>query len=400
MAATDKDTTNTRTPTQFASISPGSASASASANASAILLAALVLPGVVQADTAPDSASLSIKYLHYQDSQPNLDRIKVTSPSLDLLLPIAGEWSLRAGLVSDAISGASPRYHTAVSGASRFDEKRRAVDVAVTRYFSRASVSVAAGRSGENDYVSKFASVQATVSSDDNNTTWLMGSGVANDRITPVNFAVDNESKHTVDLMAGVTQVLTPRDLVQLVLTHVRGRGYFSMPYKYVDTRPREHDQDAVQVRWNHHIEKYGASSRLSYRYYSDDYGIRAHTLFEEVVHPLHDGWTLTPSLRLHTQSQASFYFDPVYDKRFGAPYPPNYKFGSDAPITADQRLSAFGAVTWGLKLEKEIGKGTTLDLKWEQYKQRGAWRQFGSGSPGLQDFSARSIMLGMTTHW
>jgi hypothetical protein len=369
-------------------------------NAGAILLAALALPGVAQAENAPESASLSVKYLHYSDSQPNLDRIKVTSPSLDLLLPIAGEWALRVGLVSDTISGASPRYHSAVSGASRFDEKRTGADVAVTRYFSRASVSVAAGRSGENDYVSRFASVQASFSSDDNNTTWLLGTGVANDRINPVNLAVTDESKRTVDVMAGVTQVLSARDLVQLVLTHVRGRGYFSNPYKYVDVRPREHDQSTVQLRWNHHIEKIGVSSRMSYRYYTDDYGVHAHTLLEEVVHPLHGGWTLTPSLRLYTQSQASFYFDPVYDKRFGAPFPLNYVFGSTANISADQRLSAYGAMTLGLKVEKEISKDTTLDLKWEQYKQRGAWRQFGNGSPGLQDFSARSIQLGLTTHW
>ncbi len=369
-------------------------------NASAILLAALALPGVTQAENAPESASLSVKYLHYQDSQPDFDRIKVASPSLDLLLPVAGEWSLRLGLVSDTISGASPRYHSSVSGASRFDDKRRAADLAVTRYFPRASVTVAAGRSGEDDYVSKFASVQASFSSDDNNTTWLVGTGVANDRINPVNFAVENESKRTVDIMAGVTQVLTARDLVQLVLTHVRGSGYFTMPYKYVDIRPREHDQSTLQLRWNHHIEKYGASSRLGYRYYTDDYDIRSHTLSEELVHPLAGGWTLTPSLRLHTQSKARFYFDPVYDARFGAPFPPNYKFGSRDPITADQRLSAFGAVTLGLKVEKEIARNTTLDLKWEQYKQRGSWRQFGSGSPGLQDFSSRSIQLGMTTHW
>ncbi len=369
-------------------------------NAGAILLAALALPGVVaHAENAPESASLSIRYLNYRDSQPNLDRIKVRSPSVDLLLPIAGEWALHASIVSDTISGASPRYHTSVSGASRFDEKRTGVDVALTRYFSRASVSVAAGRSGENDYVSRFASVQATMSSDDNNITWLFGTGVANDRINPVNFAVSDESKRTVDLMVGVTQVLTPRDLVQVVLTHVQGRGYFSNPYKYVDIRPREHDQSTLQLRWNHHIEKYGASSRMSYRYYTDDYGVHAHTLLEEIVHPLHDGWTVTPSLRLYTQSQASFYFDPVYDKRFGAPFPVGYKFGTD-PITADQRLSAYGAVTFGLKVEKEISKDTTIDVKWEQYKQRGAWRQFGSGSPGLQDFSARSIQLGLTTHW
>ncbi len=363
-------------------------------------MAALALPGVVQADNPPENASLSVKYLDYKDSQPKLERVGVRSPSLELLLPLAGAWSLRAGLVSDAISGASPRYHTAISGASHFDEKRTGADLAVTRYFSRASVSLAAGYSGEHDYVSRAVSTQASLSSEDNNRTWLAGIGVANDRINPVNLAVENEHKRTLDMMLGLNQVLTPTDLAQLVLTHVRGRGYFSNPYKFVDTRPREHDQDTLLLRWNHHVGASGGSSRLSYRCYRDNYAVHAHTVQAEYEQPLANGWTLTPSLRLYTQSKASFYVDPVYDKRFGAPFPPGFSFSDPRPISEDQRLSAYGAVTWGLKLEKQIARDVTLDRKYERYEQRSGWRQFGAGSPGLENFQARSIEFGASFKW
>ena len=368
--------------------------------AGAILLAALALPGVALADLPPEQASISLKYLDYKDSQPNLDRVSVRSPSLDVLVPLAGVWSLRAGLVSDVISGASPRYHTAVSGASHFHEKRTGADLGVTRYFERATLGVSAGVSTEHDYFSRFVAVNGSVSSDDNNTTWLGGVGVANDRINPVNLAVENEGKHTTDLMVGVNQVLTPVDLVQAVLTHVRGRGYFSNPYKLIDTRPREHDQDSLLLRWNHHFSGAGASLRTSYRYYTDSYDVHAHTLLGEYEQPLAGGWALTPSLRLYTQSAASFYVDPVYDKRFGAPIPPNYSFTDGHSVTEDARLSAYGAVTLGFKLARQIGKDCTLDLKYEAYEQRASWRQFGKGSPGLQNFSARSIQVGITTRW
>ena len=368
--------------------------------AGAILLAALALPGVALADLPPEQASISVKYLDYKDSQPTLDRVSVRSPSLDLLVPIAGVWSLRAGLVSDVISGASPRYHTAVSGASHFHEKRTGADLGVTRYFERATLGVAAGVSTEHDYFSRFVSVNGSVSSADNNTTWLGGVGATSDRINPVNLAVENESKHTTDLMVGVNQVLTPTDIMQAVLTHVRGRGYFSNPYKLIDTRPREHDQDSLLLRWNHHFAGAGASLRTSYRYYSDSYDVHAHTLAGEVEQPLGASWALTPSLRLYTQSAASFYVDPVYDKRFGPPIPPNFNFTDGHSVTEDTRLSAFGAVTLGLKLARQIGKDCTLDLKYEAYEQRSAWRQFGKGSPGLQNFSARSIQVGITRRW
>jgi hypothetical protein len=368
--------------------------------AGAILLAALALPGVALADQPPEQASISLKYLDYKDSQPNLDRVSVHSPALDLMVPIAGVWSLRAGLVSDVISGASPRYHTAVSGASHFHEKRSGADAGVTRYFERATLGVSAGVSTEHDYFSRFVAVNGSVSSDDNNTTWLGGVGATNDRINPVNLIVRDETKHTVDVMLGVNRVLTPTDIVQAVLTHVRGRGYFSNPYKLIDTRPREHDQDSLLLRWNHHFGGADASLRTSYRYTTDSYDVHAHTLSGEYEQPLAGGWAVTPSLRLYTQSAASFYVDPVYDARFGAPIPPNFSFSDGHSVTEDTRLSAYGAVTLGLKLAKQIGKDTTVDIKYEAYEQRASWRQFGDGSPGLQRFSARSIQVGITTRW
>ncbi|MFZ3290599.1 MAG: DUF3570 domain-containing protein [Telluria sp.] len=366
----------------------------------AILLAALALPGLAGAENVPEQASISLKYLDYQDRQPNLERVGVHSPSLELVLPVAGRWALRGALVSDVISGASPRYHTAVSGASRFSEKRHAADLSVTRYFARASATLAGGRSKETDYDSRFVSARATVSSADNNTTWLFGAGVANDRIDPVNRAVNNEHKRTLDLMLGVTRVLGARDIGQLVLGHVRGRGYFSNPYKFVDARLRTHDQNSALLRWNHHFSASGATSRLSYRYTTDSYALRSHTAQQEYVRPLKGGWTLTPSLRLYTQSAARFYFDPVYDTRFGAPFPPGFSFAVRRDLSADQRLAAYGALTAGLKVEKQLGPDTTLDFKWEQYRQRAGWRLFGSGSPGLERFSARSIQAGVSHRW
>lgn len=366
----------------------------------AILLAALALPGLARAENAPEQASISLRYLHYQDRQPNLKRIGVHSPSLELLVPLAGRWALRGALVSDAISGASPRYHTALSGASRFSEKRSAVDLSATRYFARASATLAAGRSDETDYESRFLSSHATVSSADNNTTWLFGAGLARDRIDPVNRAVEGERKRTLDLMLGVTQVLGVRDIGQLVLAHVRGRGYFSNPYKFVDMRPRVRDQDSALLRWNHHFSASGATSRLSYRYTTDSYALRSHTLQEEYVRPLARGWTLTPSLRLYTQSAARFYFDPLYDPRFGAPFPRGFSFALPRELSADQRLAAYGALSVGLKVEKQLGSNTTFDVKWEQYRQHAGWRLFGSGSPGLARFSARSIQAGVSHRW
>ncbi len=191
-----------------------------------------------------------------------------------------------------------------------------------------------------------------------------------------------------------------PRDVAQLTLTHNRGHGYFSDPNKLLDNRPRERDQDTVLARWNHHHDGAGATSRLSYRYYRDSFGIRAHTLLGEFVQPFGQGWQVTPSLRLHTQRAASFYFDPVYDVRFGAPFPRGFVPGAAGFSSADQRLAGFGAVTLGLKLARQLGPDWVADIKLEAYQQRGSWRLFDQGSPGLAPLRARSVQLGLTRLW
>ncbi|MES2264003.1 MAG: DUF3570 domain-containing protein [Pseudomonadota bacterium] len=368
----------------------------------AILAAALLLPGIgaVRAETPPERSSLSVKYLDYAESQPGLERVHVHSPSVALVMPVAGEWSLAGTLTADDVSGATPRYHTAVSGASRMDDQRRAADVAVTRYFARGSLTAGAAYSTENDYVSRALSLLGAISSDNHNTTWSFGIGGSDDAINPVNLIVRDESRQTVNFLLGVTQVVTARDLAQLTLTHSHGHGYYSDPYKLLDRRPRERNQNTVLARWNHHYAGSDGTSRLSYRYYSDSFGIRAHTLGGEYVQPLGQGWSVTPSARLYTQGAADFYFDPVYDARLGAPFPAGFLNNPTRDSSEDQRLSAFGAVTLGIKIARQFGRDWTADLKLEAYRQRGAWRAFGSGSPGLEPLHARSIQIGITRLW
>lgn len=365
-----------------------------------ILAAALLLPGVqAQAETAPERGLVSLKYLDYRDGQPGFERITVHSPSLRVVAPLAGEWSLEAGLSSQDVSGASPRYHTAKSGASKFSDLRKSGDVSVTRYFPQGSLTVGAVYSTEKDYVSRALSLQGSRSSEDRNTTWTFGIGGADDDIHPANLRVRNEKKKTHDVLFGVTQVLGARDIAQFNLTHAQGQGYFSDPYKAFDNRPRVRRQSAFLMRWNHHFAVTGGSSRLSYRYYRDSFAVKAHTFAAEYEQPLAQGFSVTPLLRIHSQSAAGFYVDPVYDATYGAPFPAGHVFGSAAFISQDQRLAAFGARSLGLKISRQISRDLSVDLKLESYRQRAGWRLFGQGSPGLEPFSARVVQLGIT-HW
>jgi hypothetical protein len=59
--------------------------------------------------------------------------------------------------------------------------------------------------------------------------------------------------------------------------------------------------------------------------------------------------------------------------------------------------LSAFGAEAIGLKITKILDKNWFVDLKIEEYTQKGSWYVFGKGSPGLAEFRARTMQFGIS---
>jgi hypothetical protein len=364
-----------------------------------LVLAAMALPGVVQAENAPEQGLIGLRFLNYQDSQPGWKRITVNSPSFLLAAPLGRDWGLEATATVDHVSGATPRYHSSVSGASTMDDERQAGDLKVTRYFQRASLSLGGAYSTEHDYLSRAFSVAGTLASDDNNTTWNAGFGHAGDKIDPTEGGyagtIRDERKRTNDFIVGVTQAVTGDDLVQANLTHSRSTGYLNDPYKALDARPSERRQTALLLRWNHHFAGDGSTLRTSYRAYNDSWQVKASTLQLEWVKPVGGGVSLAPLLRYYTQSAASFYSDPVYDATLGAPFPVGWD--ANAYNSPDQRLSAFGAFTLGLKLQWAVDELWTFDLKGEAYQQRGEWRAGGEGSQGLEPFKARMLQVGIS---
>ena len=356
----------------------------------ALLAAALCLPLFARAEGVPEAATLSYKFLNYQDSQPAAQRIRVNAPAFELVLPMGDAWSIGAGHVVDTISGASPAYHT--EALTKLHDRRRSSDVALTHYSDSTTLSLGASYSSEADYISRGLNVGGTLSSADKNTTWHAGLGLMHDTINPSNQIVYDEHKNVVDLSFGVDRVLSTHDLVQMLAGLTHGSGYYSDPYKVFDERPRERRQHTLLARWNHHIDATGASTHLSYRYYGDSFGIRAHTLAFEYIQPLAGGWTISPSARIYTQSAASFYvdLDPA-----AAPFPTNPPDGARY-FSEEQRLAAYGGRGLGIKLAKQLGLDWRIDFKAERYQQRASWTVGGSGSPNLAPFTAVSYQLGL----
>jgi hypothetical protein len=361
-----------------------------------ILATAITLPCLhaAHADTAPERGLIAFKYLDYKDRQPGLDRISVRAPSLLVMAPVGEQWAIEGTLTSDTVSGASPSYHSEKTSATKMRDEREARDLRVTRFFPQGSLTLGASYSTESDYVSHVYSVNGSLSDETKNTTLHAGIAISRDRINPSNEVVSNEQKSITDLMLGVTQVLSPHDIAQINLTHGEGRGYYSDPYKFFDNRPRKKRQTAFQVRWNHYFDASGGTSQLAYRYYVDSFKVKAHTVSAGYVQPLADGWTITPMVRIHSQSAASFYLDPVNPP---APsIPDNFEPGVTL-LSEDQRLSAFGARSIGMKLAKQLHRDWLIDVKYEHYRQKSEWCFNAGGSPGIAPLTAKILQLGIT---
>jgi len=364
--------------------------------AAALIAAAAALPMPrAHAIAQPDEGLIGIRYLDYRDRQPGLERIRITSPSLQFVVPIGERWSIDGHLVTDAISGASPAYYSVPASASKLTDRRDGGDLRVTLHQPRWALTLGVAGSHESDYRSGAASALLRVASEDRNTTASIGLGSARDRIDPVNRIVRGERRRVDDAILGITRVLTQLDVVQANLFWSWGDGYYSDPYKLFDTRPRNRRQFAVLARWNHRFRELDASARLAWRYYRDSFGMRSHTITGEWEQELGRGWSITPTLRLYTQGAADF-FAPPDPARPGVPaIPDGFRYGTTL-VSFDQRLAAFGGATLGVKLAWRIDPRWSVDLRFDRYRQKAGWAFAGSGTAGIAPFDARFLQLGV----
>ncbi len=409
---------------------------------STLLAAALALPSVqfAYADTPPERSVVSFKYLNFKDSRSNyIDPTAapntgggddgrsgasggggIQAYTFRGVVPFAQVWSVGTSFTYDSVSGASPTYHT--SGLTPMKDSRKAVDVQLTRYFSHANVVLGTSYSGESDYVSRNFSLQGSLETADKNTTFTVGGSLTDDttdlinltktvpgtnpsnpfaqKVVPVKTGF-TDTKKIVAGLVGVTRVLTTSDIVQLNVGYSQGSGYYSDPYKFVDNRPRERKSTTALARWNHHFKESftDGTARLSYRYYRDTFGIKAHTFDVEYVHPLPGDWSVMPLIRYYSQNAADFYV------------PVNLSIESTTPgvitetpqpagavyYTEDQRLAAFGALTFGVKVTKKIDEDWSADVKFEYYEQRTGWSLSSGKDSALEPYSATSIQVGVS---
>jgi hypothetical protein len=386
----------------------------------------------VQAEEEP-GWDFNTALLYYGEDE---DRIQDLSVSVLARRTFFDDRFLTLGLTADALTGASPNggVHQAVpqtftqpSGNNVFttpantlpiDDSFRDTRVAISGNWEQplgSAYKFNVGLSASNEYDYLHLGANAKISRDFNkrNTTVSAGLAFAADTIDPVGGApipmtpmldvgdlsnrLGEQDKDIVDLVLGVTQVVSRNLVVQANYSFSDSSGYLNDPYKIVsivdpltndvmlrtpppgatgpsheyvyDSRPDKRTKHSLYTQAKYYMS--GKVLDASYRYMTDDWDIDSHTIDLRYRWPINDSSYLEPHLRFYTQTDANFYQVGLDN---AVPLP--------AYASNDYRLGDFDAITAGVKYGWQTRGGNEWSARLELYQQRGsipASKQFGN---------------------
>jgi len=296
-------------------------------------------------------------------------RYKIDTHQVSLEAPLIDRADIGFDFIYESMSGATPWFVLpalddtskpvqAMSGAT-VTEKRYDASVRGNYYFDNARAGANVGVSKENDYLAVFAGINGEYYFNEKNTTVTGGFAFSIDEIKPTEgstpIGTDKDDKQSINLNAGVSQILNRETVAQLSLAYKHSRGFLSDPYKRAfilqfgdlgvpdtvpDSRPDERNQVSVLAQLRRHFESTNASVHANYRLHYDDWDITSHTFELRWAQSLYDDLIqLTPHFRYYSQSQADFY-EPFYTTE-----------RSDGLASSDYRLSPYGSFIFGASL-------------------------------------------------
>lgn len=377
-------------------------------------LAALALPGLMQevsAGRVEESYNGDFQYGHYAESD---NRMQVDVFEGAISAPIGRSMTASVNMVRDVISGASPKYtrldargnvQQIVSGAT-IQDQRDAISGNLTYFFDKAALGFGGGFSRENDYTSRYINTNASIDLNNKLTTLNFGASGAFDIIEPTGRVIsesdvedsaysDHRSKTSQQYLLGVSQIIDKNSLIQSNVTFGYHSGYLGDPYKSVyfvgdpgraaahsDMRPNEKFQWAWLTQYVRHFAQFNSAAlHADYRFYTDDWGINAHTVELSWHQPIADGWQVIPRFRYYSQDRADFY-QPYFDQG-----------DQSATYSSDYRLAGFGTISGGVKIVKEflaVKNLSQLKLQSgiEYYDHQASYELGGSGNGSFNDFS------------
>lgn len=394
--------------------------------------------------------------LYYSESD---GRVSAIEPAVRAGIDLGDDEAINFQVVVDSLSGATPngahkstvvQTFTNPSGngeytvqpgefplSKTFKDTRVALTAEWDKPVSRlSSILLGASFSSEVDYTS--LGVSATYNHDFNNrnTTLTTGLAFTSDTITPIGDVPlglnpmrragsdqqrvgGSDTKQTTDFIFGVTQILNRKTLLQLNYTHGMSSGYHNdynnvitvidpntdepltgawldandLPYLF-EQRPDSRSRDIFFIRGVRHLNE--DVINLSYRYFTDDWGIDSHTLDFKYRYELNSKQYLQPHVRYYTQSKSDFYrHDLVQGQDIDAAGNLNLQYAS-----SDYRIGAFDSMTYGLSYGYRLTANSEFTIRGELMQQKIDNSEVPRAGEETPDLSALILQAGYSFTW
>lgn len=252
---------------------------------------------------------------------------------------------------------------------------------------SISEVGFGAGYSREQDYQATSANAHIAQNLNGDNTTLSLALNTELDSSFPyggiptpltamsgVWKTPKSRDKTQLGFVAGLTEVVSRRWLLQLDYSFDAQSGYQNDPYRIIsvvdhvsgeptsylyENRPSHRQSQSIFLDNKFDFDPF--ITDLSLRYFKDDWGITSKTAELSERINLGHAFFIEPDVRWYQQSAANFF---------------HYYLDGSAPIPAyassDTRLGKFSSLTYGVKLGINLTGRTELDIKGVYYRQMG----------------------------
>jgi hypothetical protein len=338
--------------------------------------------GALAAHGAHAQSQIDARLLFYKESG---GRTQVINPFVNVHQDLGDAWgTLDLLLGYDTISGASPTGgypsidvttsasgHTSAGGSiplATYNDQRKSIGLAWGRKFGSHLPSIDVSYSKENDYTARSFGLSDAWTFAGGRGTLHAGVSIASDLVAPVTNKLELPKKEQ-GYALGWTWILDERDLFDISASLMKLSGYLDDPYKIVpvgtpsnfvempDRRPDSRQRRAVVGKYGHYY-LWGGALKATYRFYWDDWSVKAHTLELVYDHRLNEDWLVSPTVRLYTQTAASFW---------GNTFAVKQEF-----MSADYRLAAFSSILGGLAVTHKLSPAVDVNLGFTVQSQSG----------------------------
>jgi hypothetical protein len=330
-------------------------------------------------------------------------RMKIETHSVYFEQKIVDAIIAKGELVYDGISGATPTGTHNLSGKAITTEiwdLRRAASLKLDCKLGNHTLTPGFAWSSEHDYLSYGISLNDAIELNEKNTILKLGVSHNFDDVRQSDRSTWLD-KGTTEAFVGVSQLLSPHDVLDAAITIGNDSGYLGDPYRLAEyhpdifppgfnigvpeRRPSQRNKQILFTSLTHYFDKLDASLEGNYRLYHDSYDVVANTVGLTWHQWLTKHFMVEPFFRFSHQTAASF-----YTTTFTGPFTTN----PDGFYSSDYRLSEMFTLDYGLQATAMINDHFRVTAGYHRYEMNGLDNTTADMYPNANVFSVGFSIL------